>query len=97
MINQIATSQDLKKETSFHLRTTFQVVERGSNAHVINQLRQQMAAVIAEKLLANQKFFKLTIKDGYGELLVDVVAMNVDDPAACVEQVIFKFWIAIPH
>jgi hypothetical protein len=25
------------------------------------------------------------------------VAMNVDDPAACVEQVIFKFWIAIPH
>lgn len=65
--------------TQLHVRQQFALTQYEDNGQIIQMMREKAARVLAEKILKEQKFFALEIKNGYGDMRSDVIVMTVDE------------------
>lgn len=73
----IATTKDVPLE--LHVRQQFAISKHESNGEIIHLLTQKTARMLAEKIIAEPRFFDLKIEGSYGTLRSDVIVMTTDE------------------
>lgn len=76
-MNPIVNTKDVPLE--LHVRQTFSISQYESNAEVVHILSRKMAQMIAEKIIAEKRFFDLKFEDSFGMLRTDVIVMTTDE------------------
>lgn len=74
----IASPSDMPN-TQLRIRQQFALTQYEDNGQIIQKMREKAARALAEKILSESKFFRLEIKDGYGDMLSDVIVMTTDE------------------
>jgi hypothetical protein len=70
---------DKDEPLELHVRQQFAISTHESNGEVIHILTQKTARMLAEKIMAEKRFFDLKIEGSYGTLRTDVIVMTVDE------------------
>lgn len=77
-MSPIVSSKD-KPPFELHIRQEFAMSRHEPSGNILSILRQQTAKILAEKILAEERFFELTMDKDFGALRSDVIVMTVDE------------------
>lgn len=73
----IVSTKDVPLELG--VRQQFSISRHESTHEVTHILTQKMARMLAEKIIAESRFFELKIEGSYGTLMSDVIVMTRDE------------------